>query len=87
MIQAADKKTSGKTPGDAEMKVTHDIERIAARIATLGRREITRHLLQFNAGFPMDFTPDYLARLPLDRLRHLLLAAYLHRARRRAVVV
>ncbi|MCG3178177.1 MAG: hypothetical protein BIFFINMI_00502 [Phycisphaerae bacterium] len=63
------------------MQAATDVEKLVARIAHLDRAQVTRHLLNFKGSFPMDFTADYLARLPLDRLRHLLMAAHLHQAR------
>jgi len=61
-----------------------DIEQLVTRIATLDRQSVTRRLLHFKADFPIDFTADYLAKLPLERLRHLLVAAHLHQARKHA---
>ena len=48
----------------------------------MSRADLTDRLLGFQAGFPMDFTRDYLDRLDLDRLQHLLLVAHLHQARK-----
>ncbi len=59
-----------------------NMEQMVDRIAGLSRAEATEQLLGFKADFPMDFTRDYLDRLPLERLQHLLLAAHLYRSRK-----
>lgn len=55
----------------------HDkaFEKIAMSIASLEREEITHQILTFKGRFSLDFTPDYLDGLSIDRLRHILLAA------------
>jgi len=50
-------------------------EREATSIAALGRNELTRRIRNFKGRFKLDFTDDYLNRLTVDRLRHILLAA------------
>lgn len=50
-------------------------EREATSIATLGRHELERRIRNFRGRFKLDFTPDYLSKLSVDRLRHILLAA------------
>jgi hypothetical protein len=69
------------------MLSSSDVERLVAKIAKLNRAEVTRRLLNFRADFPMDFTDEYLATLPLERLRHLLMAAHLHRSRKHKAAV
>lgn len=53
-------------------------EREATSIATLGRNELTRRIRNFRGRFKLDFTEDYLGRLSVDRLRHILLAAVMN---------
>jgi hypothetical protein len=50
----------------------------ATSIATLGRIELTRRIRNFHGRFKLDFTDEYLNRLSVDRLRHILLAALLN---------
>lgn len=50
-------------------------EQTATTIAALGRAEITKRLKNFHGRFKLDFTDEYLEKLSLDRLRHILLAA------------
>ena len=50
-------------------------DREATTIAALGRNELKRRIKNFHGRFKLDFTEDYLNRLSVDRLRHILLAA------------
>jgi hypothetical protein len=50
-------------------------EQTATSIASLGRDELKRRIKCFKGRFKLDFTEDYLNRLTIDRLRHILLAA------------
>lgn len=60
-----------------------DIEELVTTIASLGRDELTGRLLSFQSDFPMDFTREYLDRLTVERLQHILLAAHLYQTRKR----
>lgn len=51
------------------------IDRLAYAVCQMGRSELIDRIKSFPAPFPMDFTDDYLSRLPEERLRHILLAA------------
>ena len=51
-------------------------EKMCSKIASMNKREVIRRLLNFD-GVKMDFTADYLENLSTDRLRHILLAAFL----------
>jgi hypothetical protein len=53
-------------------------EREATSIAALGRNELERRIRNFKGRFKLDFTPDYLRKLSVDRLRHILLAAVMN---------
>ena len=50
-------------------------EQTATSIAALDRDELKRRIRNFKGRFKLDFTDDYLDRLNVDRLRHILLAA------------
>ena len=49
----------------------------ATSIAALGRHELERRIRNFKGRFKLDFTQEYLSKLSVDRLRHILLAALL----------
>jgi hypothetical protein len=53
-------------------------EREATSIAALGRQELERRIRNFRGRFKLDFTQDYLNKLSVDRLRHILLAALMN---------
>ena len=53
-------------------------EHTATSIASLGRNELERRIKGFKGRFKLDFTDDYLNKLTVDRLRHILLAALIN---------
>ena len=53
-------------------------ERTATSIASLGKGELKRRIKNFKGRFKLDFSEDYLNRLSVDRLRHVLLAAMIN---------
>jgi hypothetical protein len=60
------------------MAVRKYFEREATSIAALGRHELERRIRSFRGRFQLDFTQDYLNRLSVDRLRHILMAALMN---------
>lgn len=57
------------------------LEQTAASIAALGSVELKRRIKNFRGRFKLDFTDDYLNKLSVDRLRHILLAALMNARR------
>ena len=53
-------------------------EQTATSIASLGRNELKKRIKNFEGRFKLDFTEDYLNKLSVDRLRHILLAALIN---------
>ena len=53
-------------------------EQTTTSIASLGRGELKRRIRGFRGRFKLDFTEEYLNRLTVDRLRHILLAAVIN---------
>ncbi|HUT57438.1 MAG TPA: hypothetical protein VNA25_06265 [Phycisphaerae bacterium] len=51
---------------------------IAASLAGMSRSQLTRTLGQLDCPFTLDFTDEYLKSISLERLRHIVLAAWLH---------
>jgi hypothetical protein len=51
---------------------------MATSIAALGRDELKKRIRNFRGRFKLDFSDEYLDRLSIDRLRHILLAALIH---------
>ena len=53
-------------------------ENSAAEVGRLDRDELVRRIQTFKGRFKLDFTDDYLNKLPVDRLRHLYFAALIN---------
>ncbi|MHC4264763.1 MAG: hypothetical protein ACYSUK_02390 [Planctomycetota bacterium] len=60
------------------MKTKINVERTTVAIASLGKKELKKRIKNFHGKFKFDFTEDYLNKLSIDRLRHILLAAVLN---------
>ena len=54
------------------------LDKEATAVAGLDRSELTSRIKNFRGRFKLDFTEDYLNKLSVDRLRHILLAALLN---------
>jgi hypothetical protein len=53
-------------------------EQAATTIGALDRDELKKRIRNFKGRFRLDFSDDYLEKLPVDRLRHVLLAALIN---------
>ncbi|MHC4727899.1 MAG: hypothetical protein ACYS17_11795 [Planctomycetota bacterium] len=51
------------------------VDRQVTSIAALGRDELKKRIRNFRGRFKLDFTEDYLNKISVERLRHILLAA------------
>lgn len=60
------------------MASTGYFDKAATSIAALDREELKRRIRSFKGRFKLDFTEDYLNRLSVERLRHILLAALIN---------
>jgi hypothetical protein len=54
-----------------------EIDSALTAIAVMERQELIQQLQSFDGDFPLDFSDDYLASQDTERLRHILMAAYL----------
>jgi hypothetical protein len=63
------------------MLQSNQIEELITLVSALDRDGIVHHLQTYRANFPVDFTADYLGRLPLDKLRHIFVAMCLQSQR------
>jgi len=59
------------------MRSKKDLEREANSIAYLPKPELKNRIKNFNGPFKLDFSEEYLDKLSVDKLRHILLAALL----------
>jgi hypothetical protein len=63
---------------EAPMLSPDQVESLNDLIQGLDRHSIVDQLQHFQARFPIDFTPEFLAREPISRLRHILFGLCLH---------
>lgn len=64
--------------GSGLMSSAQYVERQVTSVAALGRDELKRRIRNFQGRFKLDFTEDYLNKISVDRLRHILLAALIN---------
>lgn len=55
-----------------------ELDKLITRLAAMDRRELKALLDSLKTRFPLDFTDEFLAEIPTDKLRHVTLAACLH---------
>ncbi len=53
------------------------IEDLLCLVSALDRPALTQQFLNFQGSFPVDFTPEFLEGLSVERLRHILMALFL----------
>ena len=56
------------------MMQAEQVEELICLVAALDRDALIRQFQSYEATFPVDFTPEFLQTVPLDRLRHLFVA-------------
>jgi|GEM_PF-2007530 len=52
-----------------------DLECMAREVAAMGRHDIEKAVLNFQGRFQLDFTVEYLKKIPIEKLQHILLTA------------
>ena len=56
------------------MLQSHQIEELMTLVSGLDRAALVNHFRTYRASFPVDFTADYLDRMPVEKLRHIFVA-------------
>jgi hypothetical protein len=56
---------------------SQQVEELITLVSGLDRTSLLRQFRDYPATFPIDFTPDFLDRQPLERLQHLFVAVCL----------
>jgi hypothetical protein len=56
------------------MLESHQVEELICLVSSLDKVALTTQFLSFNGSFPIDFTPEFLDKLPVERLRHIFVA-------------
>ena len=57
------------------------IEELMTLVSSLDRPALIDQFTHYRANFPVDFTSDYLSRLPTEKLRHIFVAMCLQSQR------
>jgi hypothetical protein len=57
------------------------VEELMQVVHALDREALLEQLQSYDAGFPLDFTPEFLGQQPTERLRHIFMALCLHSQR------
>jgi hypothetical protein len=57
------------------------VEELISLVSSLDRPGLIDHFNTYQASFPLDFTPDFLNRTPLERLKHIFVALCLQTQR------
>jgi hypothetical protein len=60
---------------------SQQVEELVTLVCGLDKEALLRQFSEYPSAFPLDFTPDFLNRLPLERLRHLFVAVCLQSQR------
>jgi hypothetical protein len=63
------------------MLQAEQVEELITLVASLDRPAVIEAFRKFPATFPLDFTTEFLAGMPLERLRHLFVALCLEQQR------
>ena len=69
------------TPGVGGVLQTSQIENLISLVSSLDRDALIEQFHAYRATFPVDLTPEFLNRLPLERLRHIFVAMCLQNQR------
>jgi hypothetical protein len=56
------------------MLEAHQVEELICLVSSLDKRTLTSQFMDFRGNFPIDFTPEFLETLSLERLRHIFVA-------------
>ena len=57
------------------------VEELICLVASLDKAQLTKQFMTFRASFPVDFTPEFLEKLSVERMRHIFVALCLQAQR------
>lgn len=63
------------------MLQAHQIEDLIGVVSALDRDALIEQFRSYRGNFPIDFTPDFLRKLSVERLRHIFVAMVLQNQR------
>jgi len=61
-----------------KMLQAHQLEELICLVAVLDRPTLIRHIRNYRASFPVDFTDDFLETSSIERVRHIFVALCMH---------
>jgi hypothetical protein len=79
--RAAGENRINSNGSEVEMLAVDQIEELICVLSTWDRRMLISQFETFRSSFPVDFTPEFLGRAPVEKLRHLFLALCLQNQR------
>ena len=56
------------------MLQAHQLDELICLVAVLDRPTLIRHIRNYRASFPVDFTDDFLETSSIERVRHIFVA-------------
>jgi hypothetical protein len=63
------------------MLESYQVEELICLVSSLDKPALTRQFLTFRGSFPVDFTPEFLEQLTVERMRHIFVALCLQAQR------
>lgn len=63
------------------MLQSEQIDELVCLVSVMDRENLVAQFQNYQGRFPVDFTPEFLANTPVDRLRHIFLALCLQNQR------
>ena len=63
------------------MLQSEQIDELVCLVAVMDREHLVAQFQNYQGRFPVDFTPEFLANTPVERLRHIFLALCLQNQR------
>lgn len=63
------------------MLQSEQIDELICLVAVMDRENLVAQFQNYQGRFPVDFTPEFLANTPIERLRHIFLALCLQNQR------
>lgn len=67
--------------GGMAMLESIQVEELIAAVSSLDRQGVIQQFNTYQANFPLDFTPDFLNKTSLERLKHIFVALCLQTQR------
>jgi hypothetical protein len=80
-VNTGERRNKASLGAETNMLASDQVEELICVLSTWDRQTLISQFHQFHSAFPIDLTPDYMERLPLEKLRHVFLAMCLQNKR------